>query len=126
MEAFAQKNPRLCVLLLHGRPVGDVRAYLPDALQAQEVQLLEEALAADKTEPRRRYAQADRLQIMQGIFAKLSQKHGDLVQLINPATPADGRERDACTIGTALFREIAALPGPNSAALMRAQLGPPK
>jgi hypothetical protein len=37
-----------------------------------------------------------------------------------------GRERDTCTIGIALFREIAALPGPNSAALMRSLLAAPK
>jgi GYF domain 2 len=123
MDAFAQKNPALCVRLLHGRPVGDVRPYLPESLQAQELRLLEDALLADKTKQRRWYTQAEQMKLMQGIVARLSQQHGDRVQLINPATPAEGRERDACTIGIALFREIAALPAPNSAALMRSLLG---
>jgi hypothetical protein len=124
MEAFAQRNPELCVRLLHGRSdIGDVRAYLPEALQAQEMVLLEEALlAADKSESRRRFTAAERSQIMHAILTKLSREHGDLVKLVNPETPAAGRERDACKIGTALFREIAALPGPNSAALMRSLL----
>jgi hypothetical protein len=123
MEAFAQRNPGLCVRLLHGQPdIGDVGAYLPETLQAQEMQLLEEALLADKTESRRRYTKAEQTQIMQSILTKLARQHGDLVNLINPETPAGGRERDACRIGTALFREIAALPGTNSAALMRSLL----
>jgi len=126
MEAFAQKNPALCVRLLHGRPVGDVRPYLTEALQVQELKLLEDALMADKTKQRRWYTQADQMKVMQGIVGRLSQQHGDRVQLINPATPTDGRERDACTIGIALFREIGALPTPNSAALMRSLLGAPK
>jgi len=127
MEAFAQKNPGLCVRLLHGEPdIGDVRAYLPEALQALEIQLLEEALLADKADRRRQFSKAEQTQIMQGILTKLARQHGDLVNLINPETPTAGRERDACKIGTALFREIAALPGSNSAALMRSLLGPQK
>ncbi len=127
MDAFAQRNPGLCVRLLHGRPdIGDVRTYLPEGLQAQEMQLLEEALLADKTESRRRFTKPEQTQIMQGILTKLAREHGELVNLINPETPAAGRERDACRIGTALFREIAALPGSNSAALMRSLLGAPK
>jgi hypothetical protein len=126
MQAFAQKNPVLCVRLLRGQPLGDVRQYLPEALQAREMKILEEALLVDKTKPRRWHTQADQMKLMQTIVTKLAEQHGDLVQLINPATPADGRERDACTIGIALFREIAALPGPNSAALMRSLLGAPK
>ena len=126
MQAFAQKNPALCVRLLHGQDLGDVRPYLPEPLLAQELKLLEDALLADKTKPRRWYTQAEQMQVMQGVMIKLAKEHGNLVELINPATPANGRERDACTIGTALFREIAALPGPNSAALMRSLLNAPK
>ena len=123
MESFAQRNPGLCVRWLQGQSdIGDVRAYLPEALQAQEMQLLEEALLADKTESRRRYTKAEQTQIMQSILTRLAKRHGNLVNLINPETPTDGREGDACTIGAALFREIAALPGPNSAALMRSLL----
>jgi hypothetical protein len=126
MQAFSQTNPMLCIRLLRGQPLGDVRQYLPEALQAREMEILEEALLVDKTKPRRWYTQADQMKLMQTIVTKLAAQHGDLVQLINPASPADGRERDACTIGIALFREIAALPGPNSAALMRSLLGAPK
>jgi hypothetical protein len=123
MEAFAQRNPDLCVRLLHGQgEIGDVRAFLPETLQAQEMQLLEEALRADKSELRRRFTKTEQTQVMQGILTKLAKQHGDLVNLINPETPSGGRERDACKIGTALFREIAALPGTNSAALMRSLL----
>jgi GYF domain 2 len=126
MQAFAQTNPALCVRLLRGQDLGNVRPYLPEALQAQELKLLEDALLADKTKPRRFYTQAEQMQVMQGVMIKLAKEHGNLVELINPATPADGRERDACTIGAALFRGIAALPGPNSAALMRSLLSAPK
>jgi GYF domain 2 len=126
MQAFAQSNPALCVRLLRGQDLGNVRPYLPEALQAQELKLLEDALLADKSKPRRWYTQAEQMQVMQGVMIKLAQQHGNLVELINPATPADGRERDACTIGAALFRGIAALPGPNSAALMRSLLSASK
>jgi hypothetical protein len=125
MEAFGQRNPDLCVRLLHGQTdIGDVRAYLPEALQAQEMQLLEEARLAARSESasRRRFTKAEQIQVMQAILTKLAKRHGELVNLINPETPAAGRERDACKIGTALFREIAALPGTNSAALMRSLL----
>lgn len=126
MQAFAQKNPALCVRLLHGQDLGNVRPYLPEALQAQELKLLEDALLADKAKPRRLYTQAEQMQVMQGVMIKLAQQHGNLVELINPATPVGGRERDACMIGTALFREIGALPGSSSAALMRSLLSAPK
>lgn len=126
MQAFAQKNPALCVRLLHGQDLGDVRPYLTETLQAQELKLLEDALLADKTKPRRFYTQAEQMQVMQGVMIKLAKQHGNLVELINPATPTGGRERDACTIGIALFREIGALPAPSSAALMRSLLGAPK
>jgi hypothetical protein len=126
MQAFAQTNPALCARLLHGKDLGNVRPYLPEALQAQELKLLEDALLVDKTKPRRFYTQAEQMQVMQGVMIKLAKQHRNLVELINPATPVSGRERDTCTIGIALFREIAALPGPNSAALMRSLLAAPK
>ena len=90
MQAFAQTNPALCVRLLHGQDLGDVRPYLPEALQVQELKLLEDALLADKTKPRRWYTQAEQMQVMQGVMIKLAKEHGNLVELINPATPPTG------------------------------------
>jgi hypothetical protein len=126
MELFSKTNPRLCVRMFRGQPVGDVRTYLTETLLAQEQQLLEDALLVDKTKARRRYTQAEQAKFMEGILAKLTRQLGDLVRLIDPDTPADGRERDVCTLGAALFREIGALPGPSSAALMRTILSAPK
>lgn len=126
MEAFSPKNPRLCVLMFRGEPVGDIRPYLTKTLLAQELQLLEDALLVDKTKARPRYTQAEQDRLMGAIVAKLAQQHGNLVQLIDPATPVEGRERDVCTVGAALFRQIALLPAPNSAALMRSLLSAQK
>jgi hypothetical protein len=126
MEVFSQKNPKLCVRMLRGEPLGDVRPYLTESLIAQELQLLEDALRADTTKMMPRYNQVEQDNLMQAAVLKVAQQHGDLVKLIDPATPAAGREQDVCTVGTALFRQIAALPAPSSAALMRTLLSPSK
>ncbi len=122
MEVFGVRNPRLCVLALRSEPLGDIRPYITESLATQEMQLLEEALVADKRQVRGRYSQADQEKLIEAIMMKLVPQHGNRIQLLDPTESVAGREQEVCMVGAAFFRQILSLPPSQSASLMRSLL----
>jgi len=121
-ELFAEAKPVLCVYSLRGQSLGDVRPYLTPELARQELQLLQDAIKVDKRRLPPSYPAAERDRLLEGVVAKVAEKHGDDVLLLDPTTNVVGRERRVCEIGASYFHEIIVLPQATAGSLFRSLL----
>jgi hypothetical protein len=48
-RALGKSNPEMCVSLLNGEPIGDIRPFLPDELERAETAAMEELIIAPKS-----------------------------------------------------------------------------
>lgn len=122
MEAFRIRQPRLCVYALRGQPLGDIRPYLTESLMIEELRLLDAAIRADSSSRQARYTQADQNKIMDAVVMKLAEQHGEGIRLLEPNAVVTGQEEKVCKVAADFFGNIAALPPPEAAALLRSIL----
>ena len=118
LEAYGAKKPELCVAVLQGKPLGEVRSLLDPKLITEESDLLEEAIKAAKNPKPATLSEAEQLEILQPLMGNLQAQYGDDAFLLDGSAPA-GKERQTCLVGAAYFNAIAALPQGTSGKLMR-------
>ena len=122
LDAFSLGKPELCVRILRGQPLGDIRPYLSASLAAAEVQLLDDAVKVDKRANLPRSSAAERDRLVGAAVARMPAEIAKSLALLAPDANVVGKEKLVCQVGASYFRAIAVLGAARAGALMRSLL----